>query len=101
RRQTPDDLGEVSLAADFFELAAAGELVRDGDLVDCLVPLPESEAGLVDPAVLLTEEVAALEDGRDLVDGLGVDEERGDYGLFGLDVVGWEAFECERHAKGG
>ena len=56
-RQAADDVGEVGLAADVFEAVAAGEFVGDGDLVDRFVAVPEVEAGLVDPAVLLAEEV--------------------------------------------
>ena len=52
-----DDVAEVALAADLFEALAAVEFVGDGDLVDGLVALPELVGGLVDPAVLLAEEV--------------------------------------------
>ena len=55
-------------------------------LIDSLA-IPELTAGLVDPGVLLAEEVLSLEDRCDFVDGLGVDEEGGDDRLFGIHVM--------------
>ena len=91
--QAADDIGEVGLAADLFEAFAAGELVGDGDLVDRLVAVPEVDAGLVDPSVLLAEEVEGLEDRGDLEDRLWINQEGGDDGLFGLGVVRRQPFE--------
>ena len=51
RRQVEDQLAEEGEPADLLEPAAPVELVRDGDLVDRLVALPERQAGLVGPAV--------------------------------------------------
>ena len=96
-----DDIAEIALAADLLEPFAAVELVADGDLVDRLVALPEFAGGLVDPGVLLAEEVGRLEDRRDPGDGLGIDEQGRDHGLLGLDIVRRQALEeGEGHSLG-
>ena len=87
RGEGADDVGQVDLAAGFLEAILAGEFMGDGDLVDRLVPVPEVDAGFVDPAVLLAEEVSDLEDGGDAENGFRVDEEGAEDGLLSLDIV--------------
>ena len=83
-----DEAAEEADAADLFEALAAGQLVGDGDLIDPLVALPEGQAGLVGPAVLLAVEVLGPEDALDFVDGILVHQEGGDDGLLGLHAEG-------------
>ena len=83
-RQVGRDAREERHAADVVELAAARELVGERDLVDGLVALPQREAGLVRPAVLVAVEVLRLDDASRRGDGLVVDEDGGDARLLGL-----------------
>ena len=86
RRQVSDDARDEGQAAGLVELLAARELVCERDLVDGLVALPEREAGLVGPAVLVAVEVLGLDDAFYAADRLLVDEDRCDTGLLGLNV---------------
>ena len=88
RWQVSDETAQIGEATDVFQAAVSLELMGNRDLVDRLVAVPEGAAGVVDPAVLLAEEVVAFEAGRDLEDRLGVDEKRSDDRFFGLVVVG-------------
>ena len=47
----------------------------DRDLVDGLAPLDQPKRRLVAPATLLGVEVRGAQEGRDLVDGLAVDQD--------------------------
>ena len=85
-RQLRHQAGEESRAASLLQALAAGQLVRDGDLVDRLVPIEEGEARFVGPAVLLAVKVLRSHDALDLKDRISIYHERGEHRLLSLDV---------------
>ena len=87
RRQVGDEPGEPRDAAAFVQFSSAGQLVRDGDLVDGFVAFPERFARLEGPAVGVVVEVAGGENVRANVHRRGIDEQRRDHAGFGLGVV--------------
>ena len=72
------------------------EFVGDGDLVYGLTALEEGNASLVAVGVPVPVEVPRVQATRHLQDGLAVDEEGADDGLFGLYVVGLEPLFIHR-----
>ena len=68
--QVRDETAEVGGPANIFEAVAPRQLVGDGDLVYRFAAVPERAAGVVDPGVLLAEEVFGLEPRRNFIDGL-------------------------------
>jgi hypothetical protein len=92
-----DEVQHVGGAADLSELVAPLELVGDCDEVGGLATLVEVKHGLVDPGVLLLVEILRLQEGRDLNDRVGIDEQGAEHRLFGLGVGRHEAIALHYH----
>jgi len=85
-----DQCGESGGAADVGEGIAAFEFVAQGDEIDGIGAVVESDDGLIDLAVLVDVEIVGPDEGEGVGNGLGVDEEGSEEGLFRVGVVGRE-----------
>ena len=85
-RHGVDQVHHVGRAADLDQLPPPLQFVGDRDEVSRIAPLVQVDDGLVDPAVLFLVEVFSFEEGRDLDDGVGIDEQRSQHRLLGLGV---------------
>lgn len=86
-----DDFGEfdeVGVAADLVELFLFFESVSEGEEVDGGAGVPEGVDGGEDLTVFGEIEVFRFEDVGDFNDGIGIDENGAENGLFGFERVG-------------
>ena len=83
-------VGKRSASADLFDLTAALQLFGDGEDVDRLSLLVQREDCGVDLAVRRLVEVRRLERFGDLGNGIAIDQDGAEYGLFGLGGLRWE-----------
>ena len=83
-------VGEGSASADLFNLAATLKLLGDGEDVDRLSLLVQREDCGVDLAVRRLVEIRRLECFGDFGNGVAVDQDGAEYGLFGLGGLWWE-----------
>ena len=79
-----DQMAEVGGASYHFQPLLQVQFVGDGDLVDGLPTLEKGDAGLVAVGVPVAIEVGRGYPACHLQDGLAVDEQGADDGLFGL-----------------
>src|SRR5207249_166413 len=90
---------------DGIQPLAASELITKGDEVDRLALCVEREHGLVDVGVLLAVEVRGVEEVCDLQDRVGIDQQRPEDALLGVDGLRGELIDAHRgawaSAKGG
>src|SRR5437870_10959326 len=75
---------------------AASELITKGDEVDRLALCVEREHGLVDVGVLLAVEVRGVKEVCDLQDRVGIDQQRPEDALLGVDRLGGELIDTHR-----
>ena len=87
RGQLGDEVGDVGLAADLVDPAAAGQLGGDGDGIDDLTAVPEVERGDEEQAMARVDEVGRDEDRGDALEHAGFGEDRADDGAFGGDIL--------------
>ena len=83
--------GEVGGAADAFEEVSALEFVDEDDGVDGFLGLGEFEDDAENLLVAGVVEVFGGENGHDIGDGVVIDVESAQDGLFGVEIVGWGA----------
>jgi hypothetical protein len=88
--------GEVCGAADGVELVAAAQLVPQGHQIDRLTLTVEREHRLVDVRVLAAIEVGGLEEVAHPEDGIGVDQDRAEHALLGLDRLWCQLVDAHR-----
>ena len=86
-RDAGGELGDVSRAADRFELAARAQRVGHRDGVDRLVAVRQLGHHAKDLAMRLAIEVVGVEDFEGLVDGLVLEQDRAEHRLLGLQIL--------------
>ena len=90
-------VGQVGHAPHEVQLLGALELAGEGGLVDGDVALEQGHRRVEQDLVSVPVEVAGLQERRDAGQALAVDDDRTDYGLLGLEVVGQQLLLVDGH----
>ncbi len=83
-------------AADLFQTTLLAQLFHDRDVVNLLTAFVQARDRFPHPGVTHDEEVFCLQEGRDFVIGVGIDQDRAKHSLFGVHAVRSHLFGAKR-----
>jgi len=98
RGRVVDQVGDIGRAPDLLQPVLLAQFLHHRQVVNLLAALVQPGDGFPYPPVAHDEKIFALQERGDIVQRIGVDQDRAEHGLFGFDAVGSHLLRLDRRS---